>query len=192
MDMSMGDMGAMGGAVGGAATVITVLKYILITVGGGLALGLICGFVYAGLRYPNPNKRQMFTTVQKIIIMVIALISVGLIIFAFVNKPKPDEDMMVNGDMSMVVSGEEGALPEGSIEVSSEDGAASDGDDAESSTESSEGASDDESSSSGDSSSESESSSSAAADPTPAAPGGGGAVIIGGGGGNIMMARPMM
>lgn len=195
---AVGDMGAMGamGAAGGAAAVVTILKYILITLGAGLALGLVGGLVYAGLKYPNPNKKQIFNTKQKIIVMVIGLVSVALIVFAFVKKPKPEGDMMVNGDMSMTMGVDENGNPlpeDGGTVVDGEivDGeSATDGEDSAASGE--ESATDSEDSNADSSSSESSSEAEASATPAPAPPTiNGGGVFIGGGGGTVMM-RPGM
>ena len=82
-----------------ASGIITVLKYILITLGGGIALGAVGGLIYAGIRYPNPNKRSIFTARQKVIMLICVLLGVGLIVTAFVYQPgekDPGGDLMVN------------------------------------------------------------------------------------------------
>ena len=82
-----------------ASGIITVLKYILITLGGGIALGAVGGLIYAGIRYPNPNKRSIFTARQKVIMLICVLLGVGLIVTAFVYQPGEKDsggDLMVN------------------------------------------------------------------------------------------------
>lgn len=190
---AMGDMGAMG-AAGGAAAVVGILKYILITLGGGLALGLVGGLVYAGLKYPNPNKKQMFTTRQKIIVMAVGLVGVALIVFAFVKKPKPDGDMMVSGDMSMAMGVDENGNPLPEDGGMTAGGEASGNADSTADGEDSTADSKDGSEESTEESSSEESSSVAeppAAAPAPPMMNGGGAIIGGVGGGTVMV-RPMM
>ncbi|MEG0839674.1 MAG: hypothetical protein RSF33_07725 [Hydrogenoanaerobacterium sp.] len=104
----MGGMGMMAGGAGGAeagaalgmagaAGVITVLKYVLITLGGGVLVGLFFGLVVAGIKYPNPNKKPLFTPLQKIIIMAIAVAGISMIIYAFTKKP--GESTAVNAEL---------------------------------------------------------------------------------------------
>jgi len=195
MDPSMGMAGAAG-----AAGIVTVLKYILITLVGGVALGAIGGFIYAGIKYPNPNKKALFTAKQKIIFMVIGVISVALIVFAFAKKPKDNGDMMVDGSISAGMSdGENGELAEGDAETAEGEAEAAQGDAeaAQGDAEAGDGEeTDTESTADEETSSESDSSSSdtvsgGTATGGSTTNGGGGKVIIGGGGG-VAIARPMM
>lgn len=98
--MAGGAGGAEAGAalgMAGAAGVITVLKYVLITLGGGVLVGLFFGLVVAGIKYPNPNKKPLFTPLQKIIIMAIAVAGISMIIYAFTKKP--GESTEVNAEL---------------------------------------------------------------------------------------------
>lgn len=98
--MAGGAGGAEAGAalgMAGAAGVITVLKYVLITLGGGVLVGLFFGLVVAGIKYPNPNKKPLFTPLQKIIIMAIAVAGISMIIYAFTKKP--GESTAVNAEL---------------------------------------------------------------------------------------------
>lgn len=88
-DMS-GMMGGMGASMGGL-DLMTVLKYVLITLGGGALLGFVAGKVFAGIRYPNPEKRQLFNAWQKVVVLVVTILSIGLIVGALVYKPASPE-----------------------------------------------------------------------------------------------------
>lgn len=55
---------------------------------GSLAIGLIIGRIVASLKYPNPDKPQIFTTRQALIVLAAVVVAVGLIIFAVLYQPK--------------------------------------------------------------------------------------------------------
>lgn len=175
MEAGMGAMGAAGGA--GAAGIVTILKYIAITLGGGILLGAFVGLVFAGIKYPNPNKKALFTPIQKIIAIVLAIAGIAMIVYAFTKKP--GGDVMVDADASMSgqVLDENGVLidkPDGETQSSGESAAsgeeASDSESATESDASASGEGGDASSASDSSSGESSASSSEASTATADAP----------------------
>ena len=127
----------------GALGIVTVLKYVLITLGSGALLGFIGGKIFAGIRYPNPEKRQLFTAWQKIAVLVVTLASIGLIVAAFVPRDQA-EDSMVNAGGAGMADGMEAAQGGDDGVMDTGDGEATAGADGESgndeaSTDSSEG-----------------------------------------------------
>ncbi len=74
-----------------AVTLMTIAAIII----GGYILGKIIGSIYASIKYPDPDKPQIFTSKQKIGFLCIAVLVSGLIYFAL--KPPVEElpeDMM--------------------------------------------------------------------------------------------------
>lgn len=186
-------MGAAGGM--GAAGIVEVLKYVLVTLGGGVALGAVCGLVFAGLKYPNPNKKALFSTKQKIILMVVAVLGTAMIIFAFTKKPGGDKpvggdmemNQMVEGPQDDPTTGGDGEGAEQGDEAASGDESGEESESGGESDSASDGA--DESESSESSSESSSEASSAAAAPSPAIAGGGTIHFAGGSAGSLQI-RP--
>ena len=97
------DMGMNAASGVGAAGIVTVLKYVLITLGGGVLLGIVFGLVIAGIKYPNPNKKALFSPVQKIIVIVVAVLGIAITIYAFTKKPGSDVPADAEASMGQMV-----------------------------------------------------------------------------------------
>lgn len=82
------------------------LLFILGGILGGIILGWVVGKIIALVRYPDPNKTRLYSGRQLLIVMGVVSVSVILILFAVLYKPKakdPDitdpEDPFASGDM---------------------------------------------------------------------------------------------
>lgn len=78
--------------------------------------GWIIGRIYISIRYPNPEKPQYLSPLQKIIVIVVAVAVVSMLMNSLLETNEPD--MMVDGDgfEDTYVVDPNMSVPEGAIE----------------------------------------------------------------------------
>ena len=91
-----GGMGSMGGVLSfmdsWPAWAVTLATLLIIVVCGWV-IGKIVGTVYATIKFPDPNKTQIFSPKQKVVFLSVIALVVGMIYFAL-QPEKPIDDML--------------------------------------------------------------------------------------------------